>query len=454
MQPCGQVMDFARRPFTARCQFSPVPGTPPGKLVFWGTPLKGRGPVTVFNNRWWNTEKTDPPPLGGLVRKPRGYNGLWSVPGVLPGHQCGTDEMFVQGYDPAMNPPTPPGLGVIPPCCPSAFAGRVAAAVYPSSIVLSPAGPIVAAQGGLTIGGAIAATVGPLSAPQGGLVIGGQVGAVFPFAPTVQGGITVGGQVQSFFPFHQFTAGGITVGGQVQSFFPFQQFTAGGITVGGSITAELSLAASLVQFATGVSQGTGTVSATWGVPTTAGNLLVAVVASRFPPTSISAPAAWTAIYQPDVGANWTNYFAIGSAASRSGTESFSTPTVSGQYPYDCVVMMEFKQGRALTGLDNGNRQGQATTSFTSPSCPVSVAGFGELLIAAITQSGNPNPTFSAQTNGFVFVAQPAIELAGNDGFTLGVYYLKDVNPTSSLGTQITSTQNTALTFVATCISLT
>jgi hypothetical protein len=208
---------------------------PLGKLTFYGVDGPALPFPTVFNNRWWNTEYLDPFPLGGQVPRPRGYNGLWKIPGIVLGHYCGTPEMFMEGYDPAVNPPTPAGPGVLPPCCPSPLGGRVAAAVWPSSVVSSWRGPTYPIRAQYQLGGSVPYTVAQYVAPTGGYQIRQfQVQPAYPVpVPAVLGGQKTGGlvpfQIRNALP----PAGGYRVGGPVAFQVTNPLPPAGGYRVGG-----------------------------------------------------------------------------------------------------------------------------------------------------------------------------------------------------------------------------
>jgi hypothetical protein len=201
------------------CRFTTDAGTPPGKLIFWG--IKHGSPAlpfpSMFNNRWWNTEEIQRFALGGQVPRPRGYNGRWFVPGVVPGHYCGTPEMFMQGYDPATNPPTPPGPGVIPPCCPKALGGFVGAAAWPTSVVTSWTGPTFRALVQYAVGGSVPVRVGLVRQLTGGYRQGGFVQSTVGFPRSPTGGYRQGGFVQSTVGFPRSPTGGYRQGGFVQS---------------------------------------------------------------------------------------------------------------------------------------------------------------------------------------------------------------------------------------------
>ncbi len=171
----------------------------------------------MFNNRWWNTEEIQPFTLGCQVPRPRGYNGRWFVPGVVPGHFCGTPEMFMQGYDPATNPPTPPGPGVIPPCCPKALGGFVGAAAWPTSVVTSWTGPTFRAYTQYAVGGSVPVRVGIVRQLTGGYRQGGFVQSTVGFPRPPSGGYRQGGFVQSTVGFPRPPSGGYRQGGFVQS---------------------------------------------------------------------------------------------------------------------------------------------------------------------------------------------------------------------------------------------
>jgi hypothetical protein len=164
------------------------------------------------------------------VPRPRAYNGLWSVPGITPGHICGNPAWFLAGV-PAGTPPLAPAPDDIPACCPRALAAQVGAAVWPSSVVYYPSYPVSGGMrmggpmpspvpvspvsGGMRMGGSVRATIGPqVSAPTGGMRMGGPMPSPVPVsAPT--GGMRMGGPLASPVPVSAPT-GGMRMGGEVE----------------------------------------------------------------------------------------------------------------------------------------------------------------------------------------------------------------------------------------------
>jgi hypothetical protein len=231
MQPCGYVVDWSRRPYTCFARFTTDPNERPGKLIFYGS----NGPAlpfpTVFNVRWWNTEILGTLPLGGQVPRPRGYNGLWSVPGLVFNHYCGTPDQFLNGYDPATNPPTPPGPGIIPPCCPSALGGRVSAAGYPSSVVTVTRSYTYPPTGGLSIRAAVIPVTQFRYPPVGGLSIRSFVVPVLAYRYPPTGGLSIRSFVVPVLAYRYPPTGGLSIRSFVVPFTTYLFPPTGGLSI-------------------------------------------------------------------------------------------------------------------------------------------------------------------------------------------------------------------------------
>jgi hypothetical protein len=184
------------------------------------------------------------------------YNGLWNVPGLIGGHICGTEEQFLNGYDPANpGPPLVPGPDGIPTCCPRALVGQVSFALAPNAhygtriypgppkggiriggfVVVNPRF-VPPVQGGLRIGGAQGQFAQFTVPNQGGLRIGGAQALIPQFTVAPQGGLRIGGAQAQFAQFTVAPKGGLKIGGAQANTAQFTVTPAGGIRIGGAVT--------------------------------------------------------------------------------------------------------------------------------------------------------------------------------------------------------------------------
>jgi hypothetical protein len=236
----------------------------------------------VFGWRWWDSEITGDLALGGLEARPHGYNGLWSVPGQIYGHYCGTPDQFMNGYNPDTDPPTPRGPGIIPPCCPQALGQRVGVALYPSHTLTY--GPNYPPTGGQRIGGLVLDQVGVLRPPSGGQRIGGlvldQVGVLRP----PSGGQRIGGLVLDQVGPARPPSGGVRIRGFVLDLVGPARPPSGGVRIGGFV---LDLVGPARPPSGGVAVGGAGPRAPVSAPSPTGGLAVGGAGPRAP---VSAPS--------------------------------------------------------------------------------------------------------------------------------------------------------------------
>lgn len=362
--------------------------------MFYGTDGPPLPFPTVFNNRWWWSDILGPLPLGGVVPKPRGYNGLWKVPGLVFGHYCGTPEMFMEGYDPVRNPPTPPDFvgQVIPPCCPSPLGGRVAAAARPSSVFKEWSGPTYPTSGGYQLGGPYPPTSVPVSPVAGGYQLGGSVRAVVGpvFAPT--GGYQLGGEVEGEL------AGNLLIQNETGGPFPF----AGNITMIGTPEIVLVPGANNVTVtlaAIGPAPGQPT-----GVTATPGNQSVSV--SWTAPSGIP-PDGYVVFYAP------TSTYPAGLLSQDFGNALTGTITgLTNGIAYTTIVSAYFKK-----------LAGQASaTAATTPSTALAsddLASNLRALNGRALQAGTTTPQNWANTDNTLTVTASGTGPSGTGGVAIG-----------------------------------
>lgn len=149
--------------------------------------------------------------------------------------------------------------------------------------------------------------------------------------------------------------------------------------------------------------GTGTssnVSATWPTATTAGNLLVAVVAHYNGTGTINMPVGWVLAHRQDYASSTAISVAIyykANAASESGSVSVNTSASLGGMS---LVLLEYS-GMATSSVVDvvaGNTLSSATTSMSSGTTAVS-SEQGRLVVAAHANSSNI--AYNNHTNSFV-----------------------------------------------------
>ncbi len=185
--------------------------------------------------------------------------------------------------------------------------------------------------------------------------------------------------------------------------FRLKPAAAAGAALALFLTAGQAFAADRVQTATGSSSGGATVSATWPAPTSAGNLLVAVIAVRDTATVITPPAGpgWTLAVRSDdtvTSLISTAIYYVQNAASQSGASTWTvspdtkaTLTLAEYRSIATTLALDTVSGS--TGTSNGGSAGQTPTTAE----PV------ELAVAAV--SGVDQLVYTFPAGGFAEVSQ-------------------------------------------------
>ena len=88
-------------------------------LVWYFTDQPFQKFPSAINSLDWDESPWTPRVLGEVYRASRKYNGRLTIPGLLPGHQCGAPELFLSGSPwPAIGPLRVYDADGIPECCP------------------------------------------------------------------------------------------------------------------------------------------------------------------------------------------------------------------------------------------------------------------------------------------------------------------------------------------------
>ncbi len=248
--------------------------------------------------------------------------------------------------------------------------------------------------------------------PWGGLAAGGSLGP--------DGGIVSP---------HGLAGGGASKGAAVK----------GGLAGGGDVT--IGRAPAIVQSATANAAGSNpSASITWGVATTAGNLLVVVATARSTNTvggiAITAPAGWSqAIAQtgPLMSGLIAYLFYKENAASQSSTGNFQATDIGGTQQLE-LIGVEVRNCKTSASLDKthggtGSASHPATGSTGTLTQPVEIAlaGFGI----------NSVDTLSAPDNGFAIVTQK------NGTSHAGAMTFKVVSATTALSNSVSPNETWA-----------
>lgn len=124
LNPCGRLVDFARRPYTTACRFFRdselqanivwYPCLPDAPDLGIASPFLSRD-WEVTEDAWGIPDDPGPGEVGGA---PRVFNRKQPIPAATGAHRCGTDEEWRKGA--LYNPDRPPVLyrpDGLPTCC-------------------------------------------------------------------------------------------------------------------------------------------------------------------------------------------------------------------------------------------------------------------------------------------------------------------------------------------------
>jgi hypothetical protein len=187
---------------------------------------------------------------------------------------------------------------------------------------------------------------------------------------------------------------------------------------------------------TGTSNSIG---ATWGQNTTAGNLLVALVAFYGTSQTVTAPAGWVQVGSTtNNGSCNTTLWYYANAPAQGSTGNFSvttTPTcmaiMVAEYNHIILSSPEDGSGNSSTGMSSSPATGSQTT-----------ANANDLLVGSVAQAASVGPsiTFSAPTNSFTLETQ--VQASGG-GPILAVGLVDElVTSTGTYSSGVTSTKST------------
>jgi len=207
------------------------------------------------------------------------------------------------------------------------------------------------------------------------------------------------------------------------------------------------IGATKVQSVNAVTAVTTSVSASWPAPTTAGNLLVAVVGlslvSNPSPPTISPPSGWTtatgAVAESAANCR-THLFYIAGSASRSGSETFDW---SGALDIDdsVLVLVEWSGLATTSPLDRtANTNGTSVALAVLSGTTSATTEADELVIAAIA---NRNvSTQGSPSNGFAQVEQAQSTNGTTSNRVNFAVYSKVVSATGAQSMQATLSGST------------
>ncbi len=156
------------------------------------------------------------------------------------------------------------------------------------------------------------------------------------------------------------------------------------------------------------------VTPAWGSPTTANNLLLAVLTYDVTST-VTPPSGWVEL----TGSPWNNasafvrVYAIAGAASRSGTETFTFGT---NQTVANAALIEYSGG-ATSSAQDGSANTNTATSATPTGSAFTTSGAGEAVVSVVSQSsaGTASATFSAPTGGSAIRCQSGAADVGPNG---------------------------------------
>ena len=285
--------------------------------------------------------------------------------------------------------------------------------VFGSSDIISPVG--YASVGGLLVGGSSAFIDTCSYSSQGSVKVFGSSNIPSPVGYVSTATVYVAGLSSTTSAITYASTATIYVNGSSsRSAQVTYNSNTGTIYVSGS-SSKASITSQLVQTVFGHSNSADSISITWNKPTTAGNLLVVVVAAAT--ADVGAPSgSWAVVGATGSGCDSAGMFYLANAASQS-TTSFSY--AGGSAGGLVWIAAEFSGVVTSSPLDKG-------VGHSGSSNPVTSASSGTLsqadeLVLVSAYMAKDSRSFTAPSTGFTFISEMTTSGATNPASVLLMY---------------------------------